>query len=131
MNYTLKRFEKNSAGIFSNLSSLGSPKAFATLEPSYLFDHEWISKIPTGIHECVRGIHELKNGVIIETFMVMDPGHSGILFHVGNWPIDSHGCILVGSFKLGNAVFQSKKAFALFLKSQEGCKSFQLEVLDA
>ncbi len=75
-----------------------------------------VSRIPTGSYRCVR-YHSTKFSNTFEIIGV--PGRSAILFHMGNTPADTRGCVLVGeSFDLVNGVAgvtQSKKGFAEFL----------------
>jgi hypothetical protein len=56
-----------------------------------------------GTYTCQRGTHHLhdpKNSgqtVPIETFEILGiEGHSGVLFHPGNYNADSDGCVLLG-----------------------------------
>jgi hypothetical protein len=39
------------------------------------------------------------------------PGHSGIEIHWGNWPANSHGCILVGTMKDDNILYNTREKF--------------------
>lgn len=53
-----------------------------------------ISCIPAGDYPVVKYLSE-KYG---STYLVNDvPNRSGIIIHAGNWPSDTHGCILLGS----------------------------------
>ncbi len=100
-----------------------------TLERPWLDNHCDVSCIPAGIYVCKR-IVSPKFG---ETFEVTDvPGRSAILFHAGNVPEDSHGCIL-----LGNAVTlaghtleirDSRQAVAGFMGRLAGVHEFELVV---
>lgn len=63
------------------------------------------------------------------------PGFSGIRIHIGNFPADTDGCILVGT-KLGpDKVINSKIAFsdlmALFDKAKDRNEGVQLSVENA
>jgi hypothetical protein len=59
-------------------------------------------------------------------------GHTGLLFHWGNWNRDSDGCILTGEAfadsAKGEMVTNSRASFARFMALQDGFDSFQLEV---
>ena len=120
----LERIELNSEGIFSALTVSG--KVFYTLEHSY----DCIPKVQPAVYKCVRGTHQLHDGIPFETFEITGvEGHSGILFHVGNYNKDSDGCVLVGEKKVGNSVVNSKKAFAEFMNLLVGIDDFELVVI--
>lgn len=125
----LKRHTWVEAGIFGDLHD-GERKWACTLEHSYGSGIEWNPKLPAGLYECVRGMHQLKGMVApFETFEVTNvPGHSGILFHVGNFNDDSEGCILLGRYVMGNMLMQSRMTFLEFMKEMEGIDSFPLTV---
>src|SRR5712664_2040049 len=62
------------------------------------------------------------------------PGHQWIEIHYGNWPRNSHGCILVGSQRGENLLYNTKLKFdELFpvieaaVSTAEGC---DIQVLD-
>jgi len=95
-------------------------------------------KLPAGTYECVRSMHRL-HGMDhdFETFEITGvPGHSGVLFHWGNWNEDSEGCVLLGeAIALGEhngahveMVTNSRAAFARFMALQEGVERFVLTV---
>jgi len=87
------------------------------------------SRIPDGSYRCVR-FHSAKHPNTFEVTNV--PGRSAILFHTGNTPADTMGCILVGeSFAVigGTAgIALSKDGFAEFLNKEQG-ESFTLDVV--
>ena len=48
------------------------------------------------------------------------PGYSGVLIHIGNYPEDTEGCILVGRNKQKGAVLESRQTFfALYERLKE------------
>lgn len=109
----------------------GTPIA-VTLEHSY----DGAPKLPVGAYTCVRGPHRL-HGMDhdFETFEVTGvPGHTGILFHWGNYNKDSEGCILLGrvmtASPIGWMVTHSKETFAMWMAACGGRESFQLTVED-
>jgi hypothetical protein len=64
-----------------------------------------------------------------ETFEILGvPGHTGILFHWGNWNKDSDGCLCLGMVRSGNAVLRSREAFANFMHMLEGVNECTLVV---
>lgn len=132
MDLILTRVEKRPDGIISKLTDANGNLIAWTLEHSY--DGE--PKVPNGLYVCARGEHELIHQPPFETFEVMRViGHSGILFHVGNFNEDSEGCILLGeAFATVDGgtramVTNSKVAFAKFMAIQYGLNTFQLSVV--
>lgn len=127
MKATLKRISGTEYGIFSTLTIAG--KTFYTLEHAYPKEKSFSPKIEgLGEYQCKRGPHTLHSGPI-ETFEVLGvQGHSGILFHVGNFNKDSEGCILVGLSKSDKQINESTKAFAEFMELLKGVNEFTLEV---
>lgn len=107
-----------------------------TLEHAYLIGEKWQPKLPIGTYQCVRGIHQLEGMKDpFETFEVTNvPGHSGVLFHVGNYNRDSSGCILLGLAMLkedqGEMISGSKIAFGGFMNLLAPLDSFQLIVTE-
>lgn len=130
MNFTLTRTDFRPDGIFSILVQLDTGTRFSvTLEHSY----ENLPKLPDGSYTCVRGKHRL-HGMTedFETFEVTGvEGHSGILFHWGNYNKDSDGCILLGqsiSKDTDWMVTHSRDTFAKFMDMLQGTDEFTLIV---
>lgn len=126
MNLALKRFAKLDNGIFGFLFDGRGNTLFVTMEHSY----DGQPKLPDGAYLCKRSMHRL-HGMTqdFETFEIMGvPGHTGILFHWGNYNADSNGCVLVGEARVGNMVTNSRAAFAGLMALQAGCDEFQLTV---
>jgi hypothetical protein len=150
MDLYMQRAEYRPDGILSEISDVIGP-VLVTLEHAFLpqgifpagisfghFGHhgqgDFLPKIPPGIYTCVRGPHRLEGMTEdFETFEVTGvAGHSGLLFHWGNWNRDSDGCILVGeefdSSPCGEMLTNSRATFDKFMALQDGVDSFQLEV---
>ncbi len=131
MDLKLNRREYRKDGILSELCK-GAKIIAHTLEHSY----DSVPKLQPGVYKCVRGIHKLHDNKPFETFEVTGvPGHTGLLFHVGNWAqTDSDGCILLGDAvvmsKKGTMVTNSKVTFADFMALQAGVNEFTLTVND-
>lgn len=131
MDLVLTRIWCNRSGIFSYLTADGI-KIAATLEHAY-YDESydlWRPKIPNGEYKCIRGMHQLAGMTApFETFEIANvPGHSKILFHVGNFNKDSEGCVLLGENIQANMVTNSRESFEKFMKLQSDIDSFQLLV---
>lgn len=135
MNLSLKRRNYRPDGIFSALYDDSGKLIAVTLEHAYCTDLYYEPKIPAGTFLCVRGTHSLHNGIPFETFEVTGvPGHTGLLFHAGNFDADSEGCILVGEAiaQKGSAemITNSRATLDKFLALQSGINQFTLTVSD-
>jgi hypothetical protein len=115
-------------GIFGELFTDDGSHVAVTLEHSYGLQ----PKLPDGEYQCVRGFHQLQGmHHTFETFEITGvPGHSGILFHTGNFNKDSSGCVLLGLSSGMNPpmIYSSREAFAGFMKRQVGLSQFTLTV---
>jgi hypothetical protein len=130
----LLRVQFNADGILGRLLDADRVQLAATMEHSY----DGIPKLPAGTYRCLRGVHRLPHRPDhpFETFEVMGvPGHTGILFHVGNFNRDSDGCILLGrtatmTMEGWPMLTQSQTTFDRFMLDLEGVSSFSLQVQD-
>lgn len=131
MTLRLIRREFRPDGIFSELKDEKGNILAQCVEHSYGSK----PKLQFGKYTCRRGIHKLHDLKPFETFEICGVrGHSGVLFHVGNWHTDSDGCVLLGSgiaqSKKGQMVTSSKQTFHEFMEKLEGQNSFTLIVSD-
>lgn len=123
-------------GIFSDLLDENNNQICLTAEHAY--DDglgNMVPKLPDGIYNCTRGMHQLEEmSAPFETFEVENvPGHTGILFHIGNYAqTDSAGCLLVGeALEQMNGILgitKSRATFDAFMLLQDGLDSFTLTV---
>jgi hypothetical protein len=102
-----------------------------TLERPWKENARRESCIPAGTYLCRR----VKSPKFGDTFEIVGvPDRSAILFHKGNLPTDSLGCILIGeSFNpVGGkpGITSSAEGFAEFLKLQKGVNTFTLAIID-
>jgi hypothetical protein len=95
-----------------------------------------VPKIPTGTYECLRGVHQLAPTAIspkpqpFETFEITGvEGHSGLLFHTGNFSEDSRGCVLLSLGRNEKMLINSREGFERFMQAQAGCDNFTLTVI--
>lgn len=131
MDLKLKREKHQEDGIFGILVDKRGKVLAYTLEHSY----DLKPKLPNGTFKCVRGMHCLKGGKPFETFEITGvEGHTGILFHTGNWNKDSSGCVLLGDAiresRQGEMITNSKVTFADFMDLQKNVNEFTLIVED-
>lgn len=142
MEIILTRNEYRSDGIFGTLSLGTLSNTLRTREHAYEYPPlpGYKPKLPLGSYTCIRGQHVISNGLgPFITFEVTGVvGHSGILFHVGNYNSDSEGCILLGVGTVGGtnstggdkALTLSKVAFEEFMGALVGVDEFTLHVVD-
>lgn len=83
-----------------------------TLELPWNNNEPQSSCIPTGSYACVLAWSDRYEQLMPRLLKV--PGRSGILLHSGNYPGDTHGCILLGKTATSSAVYDSRGAWALF-----------------
>lgn len=103
------------------------------LNPYHTMENPWLNNkrkescIPTGNYVC-RPVDSPRFGKTIEVTNVPDRSH--ILFHAGNSPADTDGCILIGmNGSPSNTMWigSSKPAVAEFL-ALLGKATFELEI---
>lgn len=136
MELKLKRLDYFSDGIFGELYDSAGRKLASTLEHAYDSGNgngSYVPKLPNGNYICLRGVHKLHDGVPFETFEITGvPGHSDILFHVGNYNKDSDGCVLLGinqeTVSKTHYVDNSRIAFGRFIDTVKGLDKFTLTV---
>jgi hypothetical protein len=124
MELTLIRIEKTKTAT-RGVMLLNGFASFCTLEPPanplecLACVPEGTTCIPEGTYNC--GPHS--SAKFGNTFEVLNvPDRTEILFHAGNFPKDTHGCILIGSSfdPHGIAITGSKTALADFLAKVKG-----------
>ncbi len=123
---TLKRIAQDEEGTFGVLLDNGAPFAL-TAENPWAGNRPEVSCIPRGRYTCRR----MRSPRFGETFAVASvPGRTHILFHRGNTPEDTRGCILVGNrfgtLKGNVAVLSSREAFRELMERLEGKEKFNL-----
>ena len=97
-----------------------------TLELPFRGNEKEVSSIPAESYDIVRRGSKRFG----EHFLVRDvPRRTDILIHAGNYPKDTHGCILVGESKGVDYVGSSRKILEELRKSSEG-KKIRISVRD-
>lgn len=135
MDMILKRDAWRSDGIFSQFMDDHGNTLFWTLEHAFKQPNgNYLPKIPDGLYQCVRGMHRLEGmDSDFETFEITGvEGHTGLLFHIGNYNMDSDGCVLVGTdiSKLSTfwMITNSRAAFESFMSLHADDQTFSLVV---
>jgi hypothetical protein len=87
-------------------------------------------QIPAG-HYPVKRFHGKKWQ---DTFEIIIPGHTAVLFHAGNTEVDSQMCVILGrrTGKLNGklAVLESSAAFMDFMRALNSEQSMELSIED-
>ena len=82
-----------------------------TLELAWKDNEKRVSCIPKGVYE-VKKRHTEKSKYKYEHLHILDvPNRDLVLLHIGNYPKNSKGCILLGNTRALNFVGESRKAF--------------------
>ncbi len=120
------RVEKSEDGIIGVLTIDGKADCF-TMQPDERDVH---FSIPVGNYACRR----FSGRKWQDTFEIIVPKHSALLFHSGNTEENTEGCILLGE-EVGEligkrAVLASGKAFKEFMKKMGADQAFNLVIVD-
>ena len=128
MNFRQARTYQDANGTFGTLSIQGYGPFLVTLEPA--------TPIPAG-HYTVAYLNHPIHGWCWEIQNV--PGHTGVLFHIGNTARDTADCTCLGE-SFGRmtgpdnlnvpCILSSKIAVAAFTAMLEGQVSFELDIVD-
>jgi len=82
-----------------------------TLELAWNDNKRNISCIPKGVYEVVKRLTD-KSKYKYEHLHILDvPSRGSILMHIGNYPKNTRGCVLLGNTRALNFVGDSRKAF--------------------
>ena len=133
MAYELIRLTKRIDAVQRGVLLHNGEPFLSTLELPWKDNKPNVSCIPPGRYYCTRTKDRTLSGGthIPETFEVNDvKGRDGILFHVGNFAKDTHGCILLG---LGYdempgypMITRSTDAFEKFMKMTSSTDGFSI-----
>ncbi len=97
-----------------------------TLELPWKDNKENISCIPEGTYKG-KLVNSPKHGICYELQDV--PDRTDVQIHIGNYPKDTLGCILVGTeFGGDKSISNSEKAFRLLMHRLSGVKEFNLTI---
>jgi len=128
----LFRLAQTEHATFGRLEGKDFTALGVTLEPPWKDNQHGISCIPAGTYECKRYLSPKHGYDVFEVLNV--PGRSNIEIHVGNTPVDTEGCILVGT-EFGKvdgegAIVHSKTAFHALMQYLDGRDTFTLTITD-
>ena len=99
-----------------------------TLELAWKSNSKGISCIPKGVYEVVKR-HTEKSKYKYEHLHILDvPDRELILMHIGNYPKNSKGCILLGNTRALNFVGDSRKAFNNLMYDLGSFKEIELVI---
>ena len=124
LHLTLERKNQNRHRTLGEL--VGPEIRLLTLEPPWENNAPRISCIPTGVYPIYRSWYHAKNYEVFELKNV--PNRSEILIHVGNYPRDTMGCILLGMEYGVDSVQRSKEAFIRFMEYMSGTNDAMLTI---
>lgn len=137
MDFRLKNEAFDADGVFGALYDAANKAIAVTLQHAYdsgKGDGSYLPKIPPGVYKCVRGQHRLEGmSADFTTFEITGvDGHTNLLFHWGNYNLDSEGCVLLGEHVAptdnGLMITNSRDTFAKFMGLLTGVDSFTLTV---
>lgn len=132
LNLVLQRLNLSSIGTYGVLMKLtdaGSVPFLLTCEDAWNNNEEFNSCIPSGVYTCRKTVSP-RFGTTFEVTNVKD--RTNILFHSGNDPGDTRGCILTGlSYRFPViGLTQSRDGFMRFWDLVKDFSEFQLVIKD-
>jgi hypothetical protein len=127
--YILQRLSSSDKCTLGVMKDENNVPFITTLELPWLDNKDNISCIPAGIYECER-YKSPKRGYVV--FLLKNvPDRDFVEIHIGNFPKDTDGCILIGmSFMSDCSIGDSRDAFSKFMNKLEGQDKLTLKVVD-
>jgi hypothetical protein len=124
MDVELKRDDQDGTRTLGSLFIDGE-KFCETLELPWRDNKRGVSCIPEGVYECKLAPSPSRG---YEVYWLQDvPGRKDVQIHIGNFPKDIRGCILVGEERGVDQVAHSKVAFNKFMAKMGG-EPFKLTI---
>lgn len=121
----LRRDDQNDIRTLGSLFIDGD-RLCETLELPWRDNQRGISCIPEGKYECKLAPSPSRGYSVY--WLQNVPGRQDVQIHIGNFPKDIRGCILVGEHRGVDQVVHSKRAFDKFM-ARMGGKPFQLMIV--
>ena len=103
----------------------GEDRLAETLELPWRDNQRGISCIPEGTYKCELAPSPSRGYSVY--WLQNVPGRQDVQIHIGNFPKDIRGCILVGEERGVDQVVHSKRAFDAFM-ARMGGKDFTLTI---
>jgi hypothetical protein len=126
--YILQRKTSNNVCTLGVIKDENNHPICVTLELPWLNNQPMVSCIPAGIYKCNRYMSPKRGYEVFELQGV--PDRTAIEIHIGNYPADTDGCILLGTSYGQNSIVDSTDAFNKFMAGLNGVNSFYLRVID-
>ena len=104
----INRLQTYSGSIVGELSVNGTKRCY-TLEKPWWWNEQLVSCVPNGRYPGTLR-YDKSDGWRIQ--LVGVPNRTGVQIHVGNYPSQTQGCVLVGTSYGVNKVFNSVAAYA-------------------
>lgn len=126
MHITVKRHIETKESTIGSLRIDGRLQCYTLEDPYHKIKVIGETRIPEGEYKLALrtygGFHQRYNKKfaawhdygMIEIMQV--PNYTNILIHIGNWPGDTEGCLLLGQEAGINAIHNSTKAYRAFYK---------------
>ena len=121
----LIRDDQNDVRTLGTMFDDAGEKVCETLELPWRGNQRGISCIPEGTYEC-KLAHSPSRGYAVYWLQNV-PGRQDVQIHIGNFPKDIRGCILLGIERGKDMVAHSKVAFDKFMDLMGG-KDFTLTI---
>ena len=96
----------------------GEERLVETLELPWRDNQRGISCVPEGTYECKLAFSPSRKCYVY--WLQNVPGRQDVQIHIGNFPKDIRGCILVGTKRGKNSVLSSRVAFDAFMNRVGG-----------
>ena len=104
----------------------GEERLVETLELPWRDNQRGISCVPEGTYECKLAFSPSRKCYVY--WLQNVPGRQDVQIHIGNFPKDIRGCILLGRERGKDMVAHSKIAFDRFM-ARMGGKDFTLSIV--
>ena len=128
LTYILQRITSNNVCTLGVIKDENNHPICVTLELPWLNNQHNISCIIAGVFTSQRYFSP-EHGY--EVFRLINvPNRNFVELHIGNFPKDSLGCILLGTSYGQNSIVDSTDAFNKFMAGLNGVNSFYLRVID-